>query len=163
VLDRAMTFEMNDIDLNAGLEQSEKDWDYPQNYISGNEVIGEFTAGNEVVNQFPESRLVIQYLQKINNQLEGTPFKIAYRVRDEFLIYCYHASQDKLDTNWLNIALDEMISMKILSRIEGDDSKTGEVLKNLLNILTEDFIKSKSKLKEMDNRLQKSGYTSYWS
>ena len=56
-----------------------------------------------------------------------------------------------------------MISMKILSRIEGDDIKTGDVLKKLLNILTEDFAKSKSKLKEMDNRLQKSGYTSYWS
>lgn len=163
VLDRAMTFEMNDIDLNAGLEEFKIDWDYPQNYTSGSEVIGQFTAGNEVVNQFPESKLVIEYLQKINEQLEGTPFKIAYRVRDEFLIYCYYASQDKLDTNWLNIALDEMISMKILSRIEGDDIKTGDVLKNLLNILTEDFTKSISKLKEMDNRLQKSGYTSYWS
>lgn len=163
VLDRAMTFEMNDIDLNAGLEEFNIDWDYPQNYISGKEVIGKFTAGNEVVNQFSESKLVIEYLQKINDQLEGTPFKIAYRVRDEFLIYCYYASQNKLDTNWLNIALDEMISMKILSRIEGDDIKTGDVLKNLLNILTEDFTKSKSKLKEMDNRLQKSGYTSYWS
>lgn len=163
VLDRAMTFEMNDIDLNAGLEEFKIDWDYPQNYTSGSEVIGQFTAGNEVVNQFPESKLVIEYLQKINEQLEGTPFKIAYRVRDEFLIYCYYASQNKLDTNWLNIALDEMISMKILSRIEGDDIKTGDVLKNLLNILTEDFTKSKLKLKEMDNRLQKSGYTSYWS
>ncbi|WP_281298791.1 McrB family protein [Flavobacterium limnophilum] len=163
VLDRAMTFEMNDIDLNAGLEEFKIDWDYPKNYTSGSEVIGQFTAGNEVVNQFPESKLVIEYLQKINEQLEGTPFKIAYRVRDEFLIYCYYASQNKLDTNWLNIALDEMISMKILSRIEGDDIKTGDVLKNLLNILTEDFAKSISKLKEMDNRLQKGGYTSYWS
>ncbi|MFV7235080.1 McrB family protein [Flavobacterium sp. ZB4R12] len=163
VLDRAMTFEMNDIDLNAGLEESKKDWDYPENFISGNEAIGEFTAGNEVVNQFPESKLVIEYLQKINNQLEGTPFKIAYRVRDEFLIYCYYASQDKLDINWLNIALDEMISMKILSRIEGDDFKTGDVLRNLQNLLTDDFRKSNSKLKEMEIRLQKSGYTSYWS
>lgn len=163
VLDRAMTFEMNVVDLNVGLQETKKDWDYPEKFIPSNEVIGEFTAGNEVVNQYAESKNVIDFLKLINNQLEGTPFKIAYRVRDEFLIYCYYASKDKSDANWLNIALDEMISMKILSRIEGDDFKTGDVLRNLQNVLTDDFKKSNSKLKEMEIRLQKSSYTSYWS
>lgn len=131
VLDRAMTFEMNNIDLNAGLDLTQNDWRYPPTYISSNEVLGEYTAGAEVVNEFNESRDVIEFLIKINTELEGTPFKIAYRVRDEFLIYCYYASLNQTDSNWLDIALDEMTCMKILSRIEGDETKTGSVLNNL--------------------------------
>ncbi|MEK6782071.1 MAG: AAA family ATPase [Bacteroidota bacterium] len=163
VLDRAMTFEMNEIDLNAGLDSSNNDWVYPESFITASKVLGQFTAGREVVNQFTESKKVIEFLHKVNNELEGTPFKIAYRVRDEFLIYCYYASLGKSNSNWLDIALDEMTSMKILSRIEGDETKTGEVLRTLQKVLTSDFIKSNSKLKEMETRLQNSGYTSFWS
>ena len=163
VLDRAMTFEMNEIDLNAGLDNSRNDWSYHQSFVSSSEVIGEFTAGREVVSKFDESKKVIEFLQKVNNELEGTPFKIAYRVRDEFLIYCHYSSLDKTDPNWLNMALDDMVSMKILSRIEGDETKTGGVLRNLQKILTADFKKSNLKLKEMETRLQNSGYTSFWT
>jgi 5-methylcytosine-specific restriction enzyme B len=60
-------------------------------------------------------------------------------------------------------ALDEMTSMKILSRIEGDETKTGKVLSNLQRIVTADFKKSNAKLKEMETRLQSNGYTSFWS
>jgi len=166
VLDRAMTFEMNNVDLNAGLDSTENDWSYPQDCISSTELIGEFTSGAEVVNKFSESKKVIDFLIKINNELEGTPFKIAYRVRDEFLIYCYYSSLNPTNStnpNWLTNALDEMTSMKILSRIEGDETKTGTILKNLQRILTTDFKKSNSKLIEMETRLSTSGYTSFWS
>lgn len=163
VLDRAMTFEMNNIDLTDGLDNTKNDWSCPQEFITSNEVIGEFTSGAEVVTQFAESKKVIDFLLNINKALEGTPFKIAYRVRDEFLIYCYYSSLNPTDTNWLKKALDEMTSMKILSRIEGDETKTVDALKNLQGILTADFKKSNSKLKEMETRLQSSGYTSFWS
>lgn len=163
VLDRAMTFEMNKVDLDAGLDKNNEDWSYPKECIPSDVVLGEYTAGHEVVNKFAEGREVIDFLKDLNDKLEGTPFKIAYRVRDEFLIYCYYASFDKSNKNWLSIALDEMISMKILSRIEGDEAKTGEVLRNLQDILHDEFEKSRSKLKEMETRLQNSGYTSFWS
>ena len=52
------------------------------------------------------------------------------------------------------ICFEKCYKIKILSRIEGDESKTGTVLKNLQKIITVDFIKSNSKLKEMDARLQ---------
>jgi len=163
VLDRAMTFELNDVDLLTGLDNSSNDWDYPSSFIELNSVTGNYTAGNEVVNLYPESKRVIEFLQNINKQLEGTPFKIAYRVRDEFLIYCYYASLNKAKSNWLNKALDEMTSMKILSRIEGDESKTLDAIQKLEKILNTDQSGSTYKLKEMESRLQKSGYTSYWS
>lgn len=162
VLDRAMTFEMNEIDLNVGLTNSGTDWAYPEEFINANEILGLFTAGSEVVNQFPESKLVIEFLQKINANLEGTPFKIAYRVRDEFLIYCYYASLNQSNPNWLTIAFDEMVCMKVLSRIEGDETKTGIAIDNLLKILNSSYVKSNKKLLEMKNKLQ-FGYTSFWA
>lgn len=164
VLDRAMTFEMNEVDLLAGLDLEQNDWSYPDEIIEINQVVGKFTSGAEVYNDtFKERIKVLEFLQNVNRELEGTPFKIAYRVRDEFLIYCYHASQNNSNTNWLMEALDEMTSMKILSRIEGDENKTQHVLSNLLKIITSDYKKSHSKLLEMQNRLQSSGYTSFWS
>ncbi|MBN1971501.1 MAG: hypothetical protein JW870_19205 [Candidatus Delongbacteria bacterium] len=163
VLDRAMTFEMNNVDLTAGLELSKNDWSYPNTYITSDDVIGQYTSGAEVYSQdFKEKDEVIGFLKKINNELDGTPFKIAYRVRDEFLIYCFYASQNKT-ANWLTNALDEMTSMKILSRIEGDETKTGKVLTNLQRIITAAFKKSNAKIKEMETRLQSNGYTSFWS
>jgi hypothetical protein len=163
VLDRAMTFEMNNVDLTAGLDNTKNDWSYPETFISSKEVIGDFTSGAEVVNEFAESKKVVDFLINLNMELEGTPFKIAYRVRDEFLIYCYYASLNQTNSNWLTNALDEMTSMKILSRIEGDETKTGSVLSNLQRVLTADYKKSNTKLKEMEARLSTSGYTSFWS
>lgn len=163
VLDRAMTFEMNNVDLTAGLDNTKSDWSYPQTFISSKEVIGDFTSGAEVVNEFDESKKVIDFLINLNSELERSPFKIAYRVRDEFLIYCYYASLNQTNSDWLTNALDEMTSMKILSRIEGDETKTGSVLSNLQRFLTGDYKKSNTKLKEMAARLSTSGYTSFWS
>jgi hypothetical protein len=124
-------------------------WDAKKASISGAKLI--------------ESKKVIEFLINLNTELEGTPFKIAYRVRDEFLIYCYYSSLNKTNSNWLTNALDEMTSMKILSRIEGDETKTGSVLSNLQRVLTADYKKSNTKLKEMETRLSTSGYTSFWS
>lgn len=166
VLDRAMTFEMNNVDLTIGLDLNKEDWKFPENqedYYRFEDVVGRYTSGAEVYSQdFKEKDEVIGFLNKINNELEGTPFKIAYRVRDEFLIYCFYASQNPT-ANWLTNALDEMTSMKILSRIEGEETKTGKVLTNLQRIVTVDFKKSNAKLKEMETRLQSNGYTSFWS
>lgn len=162
VLDRAMTFEMNKVDLNVGLNSSNSNWSYPETFISSDEVLGIFTSGAEVYAKFPESKNVIDFLEKINLALEGTPFKIAYRVRDEFLIYCYYSSL-KQNSSWLAVALDEITTMKILSKIEGDEMKVGKAIQELIKILTKDtYPQSHNKLVEMHKNLQY-GYTSFWS
>jgi energy-coupling factor transporter ATP-binding protein EcfA2 len=163
VLDRAMTFEMNNVDLTAGLDNTKNDWSYPETFIPSIDVMGDFTSGAEVMKEFTDSKKVVDFLINLNTELEGTPFKIAYRVRDEFLIYCYYAGLNKTNSNWLTNALDEMTSMKILSRIEGDETKTGSVLSNLQRVLNADYYKSNAKIKEMEARLSNSGYTSFWS
>ena len=163
VLDRAMTFEMNQVDLRAGLEPGEKAWSYPESMLSGDLVLGLLTRGGDVPTTTEGYARVLEELEKVNNVLEGTPFKIAYRVRDEFLIYVHHNSQMKdRPTNWLDQCLDELVSMKVLSRIEGDEGKVGQVLQDLKALFPVSWENSQRKLAEMQMRLQ-SGYTSFWS
>jgi energy-coupling factor transporter ATP-binding protein EcfA2 len=163
VLDRAMTFEMNHVDLNDGLELTTNEMSYPlaSNCIPLNNIVGTLTAGAEVYSKFEFSDDVIQYLEEINVILESSPFKIAYRVRDEFLIYCYY---HHLKEGNLKEALDSLTSMKILSRIEGDENKTEKILNELKSLFeSNEFIdKSLPKVEEMIKRLNY-GYTSFWN
>ncbi|MGS2761842.1 McrB family protein [Sinomicrobium sp. M5D2P9] len=165
VLDRAMTIEMNDIDLSRGLSMEYEDWSYPDDFLNKNHVVGSFTSGAEVYQQedYRQKDEVLGFLKRINSILENSPFKIAYRVRDEFLIYCYYASKNKSGDNWLKEALDIMLLMKVLSRIEGDEIKTKHVLDKLLSELDVNYPKSASKVKEMLFKLNATGYTSPWS
>ena len=125
----------------------------------------------------------------MNEQLEGTPFKVAYRTRNEFLLYVvnnlpYNKDKDGNEIPQNEViarALDEITSMKILSRIEGDETKIGTLLDRLTNIIAgqlkavsgKEYSEKKNdgekvysvslaKLKEMKDRLS-SGYTSFWS
>jgi len=160
VLDRAMTIEMNNVDLFAGLNLSKNDLSYPNNFTKYNDIIGNITIGAEVYSTFKDSNKVLDYLGELNKILEGSPFKIAYRVRDEFLIYCHFNS---IKNGKLKDALDQLTVMKVLSRIEGDESKVKDVLNNLSQLfLDREFSNSKSKIDEMTSRL-KYGYTSFWS
>lgn len=138
VLDRAMTIEMNEVDLHGGLK---KDSGNEIGYI-GNSIIGDAAEGSDVYETNKElCDEVLAYLEKVNAILEGTPFKIAYRTRNEFLMYAVNRRKLAPDSQ-LWQTLDEMTSMKILSRIEGDSDRTQKVLERL-NALVEEVIVAK--------------------
>lgn len=179
VLDRAMTIEMNEVDLDAGLteryEHIEK--------LGYEELIGTAVEGVDV---YSDNREVcdkaLNYLKAVNTVLEGTPFKVAYRTRNEFLLYVVNNLSYNKDEEGNELpdgyviarTLDEVTNMKILSRIEGDDTKvTDSLLDNLKRVITEKLVNisdgfpieksvSLKKLNEMKQRLI-SGYTSFWS
>ncbi len=194
VLDRAMTIEMNEVNLDGGLSSKYE----VIGKLGKDDLIGTAVEGVDVYEQNKEvCDQVINYLQKVNDELEGTPFKVAYRTRNEFLLYVINnLPYCKLDDGTeltqdqvIARALDEITSMKILSRIEGDESK---VKKSLLESLKKDikaqlesisekdvFVAkvesettedgktirqsiSLAKLDEMIGRLD-SGYTSFWA
>lgn len=164
VLDRAMTIEMNEVDLKGGLEAG----GYAEfGYIS-EDLMGDAAEGKDI---YADNQTlcdeVITYLGKVNEILKGTPFKIAYRTRNEFLLYAVNRLHFATDSE-LWQTLDEMTSMKILSRIEGDNERCEHVLRELKQLLTEtvgehapDSVSLK-KIDEMTRKL-KSGYTSYWA
>lgn len=175
VLDRAMTIEMNEVDLYGGLtsrhEQIGK--------LNFEDLVGDKVEGVDVYLENQEvCNQAILYLQEINAVLEGTPFKIAYRTRNEFLLYVVNNLPFRKNSQGLEMtqnevvarALDEITSMKILSRIEGDEEKVkAELLASLKEVVSKmlpenmrDSSVSLAKLDEMEKKLS-SGYTSFWS
>ncbi|SEW18250.1 hypothetical protein SAMN05428988_2832 [Chitinophaga sp. YR573] len=168
VLDRAMTIEMNEVDLNKGLGLADNDWEYPDVYISADFFQGQLQDANTAYNENPDAgRKIIKELEEINSILINSPFRFAYRVRNEILIYCaYNAVLQPPKTTsrkWLFTCLDEMIMMKILSRIEGNENKCGNVIKALLEKIDTKFPESHKKLLQMQIQLNNSGYTSFWN
>ncbi len=174
VLDRAMTIEMNEVDLHGGLEKRAGN---EIGYI-GNCIIGDAAEGCDVYEDNRElCDAVLAYLEQVNAILEGTPFKIAYRTRNEFLMYA--VNRKKLDEkSQLWQSLDEMTSMKILSRIEGDEERTKKVLDSLKALVDEQIVAqmpndagetpalqsiSAAKIDEMLAKLKATGFTSYWA
>lgn len=175
VLDRAMTIEMNEVNLKGGLDDRYESI----GKLSNAELIG---CNVEGVDVYSSNKVVcdkvIEYLQNINDKLEGTPFKVAYRTRNEFLLYVvnnlpYNKDEkgDTLKEDYIiQRALDEITSMKVLSRIEGDETKVSrtflssleEIIKTALPEISESSSVSLKKLAEMKKRLE-SGYTSFWS
>lgn len=174
----------------------------PIGKLSSQDLIGTAVEGVDVYEgNRATCDVVIKYLQAINDKLEGTPFKVAYRTRNEFLLYVVNNLPYNKDDEGKEIgselviarALDEITSMKVLSRIEGDESKvTKGFLEGLEQIIKEqlkavateyNFIAeavqeenkkdeegktniqsiSLAKLAEMKKRLVNSGYTSFWA
>ena len=179
VLDRAMTIEMNEVDLHGGLTKRHESI----GKLGNAELVGSAVEGVDVYNDYTDvCDIALGYLQKVNDVLEGTPFKVAYRTRNEFLLYvvnnlpyCKDENGNDLEQGYVIArALDEITSMKVLSRIEGDDTKVSDELLDNLSKAIEDGLKTMSgeentvksislaKLKEMKAKLV-SGYTSFWS
>jgi len=167
VLDRAMTIEMTKVNLREGLEKDKGDWDYPTRFYSKKLVCGEYTSASEIYGAFdPDKReKVLGLLEQVNGALENTPFKVAYRTGSEALLYCYYHSflpHDK-DGYWVDQALDEIICMKVLSRIEGDEAKCSVALTELVKLFTlQELNGCRIKAQVMLDHLHQFGYTSYF-
>lgn len=183
VLDRAMTIEMNDANLWGGLNDSDEQFS-----VSPSQLIGDAVEGKDIYkDNEADCDIILKYLETINNALEGTPFRIAYRTRNEFLLYVIENlkySEDHSKEFCMSRALDEITSMKILSRIEGDESKlkmpdgTSRLkhlqetidlaLSKILDDQTPDGNKGETldvchkKLDEMEEKL-KNGYCCFWT
>lgn len=118
VLDRAMTIEMNEVKLTTGLNANS---DSELGYISS-DLIGQAVEGRDIyADHQPMCDEVIAYLERVNEVLDATPFKIAYRTRNEFLLYAVNRKTFAPESE-LWQTLDEMTSMKILSRMRATPS-----------------------------------------
>ena len=178
VLDRAMSFELNDVEdmytistadnpdvvwgaFNNGVDNRAK-----QTYVTAENLYAETDATKKAANMAIGEK-VLNYLRAINIVLDKTPFKVAYRTLTEMMLYCVERGGD------LAKALDEVTSMKILSRIEGDSQHvTEKCLGELSDIIADELAKvdgydeskcniCREKLEEMKDQV-KSGYTSFW-
>ena len=168
VLDRAMSIEMNEVNYDAFLNGDTED-DVPKLVDKNTLLIDRPVKGTEVKDDV-EADKVMQYLKDINEVLDGTPFKLGYRAANEALLYVSAAQTWGNDD--LAEALDQFTLMKILSRIEGDESKLmADDDKTILDCLKETIEqhlagedrKCLKKIAEMAKILQRDHFVSYWA
>ena len=132
VIDRAMTIEMNGGNLSAMFggsknleyledEAEQQKWQnaFTQRYISADEVLKAHPQEAEtIMEKLPER------LNELNKALKGTPFEVSYRVLNELTIMVGVLLDDneegKSIDDIINQAVDNILLMKILPRIEGD-------------------------------------------
>lgn len=132
VIDRAMTIEMNGGNLSAMFggsknleyledEAEQQKWQnaFTQRYISADEVLNAHPQeAKTIMEKLPER------LNELNKALKGTPFEVSYRVLNELTIMVGVLLDDneegKSIDDIINQAVDNILLMKILPRIEGD-------------------------------------------
>lgn len=168
VLDRAMSIEMNEVNYDAFLSGVTEE-DVPL-LTNCNKLLVERPINAQVVKNDIEADKIIGYLKQVNDLLEGTPFKLGYRAANEAFLYVSAAKM--FGSDGLGSALDKFTVMKILSRIEGDDSKLktksgDDLLPAMLDLLATQFGEgSKSisvqKLTEMNDILRRDHFVSFW-
>lgn len=189
VLDRAMSFELNVDEAMYSAANLAGEGDMPYGAIDVSAVKGKILTGNDAYAALGQADgdKVLAYIKSLNDAMKNTQFKIAYRSRNEILTYCRERTKNGLVT--LREALDEVTSMKILSRVEGDDQKFSKFkLKDFLSLVVLELLKidnaaatandvvtflgnaadvekspSASKLKRMADDLEAGvGFVSYW-
>lgn len=130
VLDRAMSVEMNEVNYDSFLNDTTDDdlKAIVQAFGDNKEadlnalLVDRHIEAKEIIDELgDDAKFAIDYMKRINALLEGTPFKLGYRAANEALIYL-QASQEFGQTDRI-AALDNFTLMKILSRIEGDETK----------------------------------------
>ena len=185
VIDRAMTFE-------TIVGKFDKDYfggDVALHYFK-NPRKGELFLSDEVraTQMLEENRFVLtdneqenilNFINNINKDLEGSPFKISYRILNETILL-YRSKKRieeivKADGGFedgvvfktdLNTIFDDILMQKVLPRIEGDYEKCNKCLTKLsIRADENDWKKSLDKIEFMIKRFgnDKSGFTTFWN
>ncbi|MCQ2304812.1 MAG: hypothetical protein MJZ97_07465 [Bacteroidales bacterium] len=168
VLDRAMSIEMNEVNYDEFLSGTAEN-DIPVLVDRNHDLVNRFVSAQEV-KDFIEAVEVKDFLVSVNALLEGTPFKLGYRAANEAMLYV--AAAKTFGNDNLASALDDFTMMKILSRIEGDESKLrtkdGDDLLYELNTLFKgrfaglETPKTLAKLEQMQRDLKRDHFVSFW-
>lgn len=175
VIDRAMTIEMN---LPKGNPFKDffkciSDLTYLSNPVPASKYLPSEVKASDIIEllarDYPEETEwlkdeIASFLLKINDILERTPFKVAYRVQNELVLYFYQTWLDDKDGSWqkiLHSSCDHILMMKVLPRIEGDEELLEEPLDRLIAFTEAHYPNAYEKLKEMRHRLS-SRFTSFW-
>ena len=171
VLDRAMTIEMNGGKLSDMFGQSHNLEYLPEEDIwDVNKFIPEYVTADEVIAVNPDTAEELktklpERLEEINEVLKDTPFVVSYRVLNELVIYTGNLLNDgKSIDEAIDEAVNQIVLMKILPRIEGDEDMfivkgaAENRLEQLAHLVSG---ATKAKLEEMNNRLS-TGFTRFW-
>lgn len=175
VIDRAMTIEMNLPEGEPFLDffNNARDLEYTDTPFSADlflpsivkaaDAVEALAADNSEKTEWLKKE-VATILTDLNAALNDTPFKIAYRVQNELMLYFYEVWKENNDAEWhdiLNEAVDQILMMKVLPRVEGDEDLLEKPLASLANFCAP-YPKATAKVAEMRSRIDRAHFTSYW-
>ena len=182
VIDRAMTIEMNEVNLNDMFDIEKPDaLSYREDVVDKDWFFAPFAQSNNALQQMNGERELLEKKIKATigqtdadgtttpGSLEAilgkTPFRIAYRVVNELILHFYALRQENKDAEFeelYNKALDNILMMKVLPRIEGNEDLVKEPLAQLATWAEVAYPKANAKIIEMRERLERSHFTSFW-
>ena len=182
VIDRAMTIEMNEVNLNDMFDiEKPNALSYRENVVDKGWFFAPFAQSNNALQQMNIERE--QLAKKIKatigqtnangtttpDSLEAilgkTPFRIAYRVVNELILHFYALRWENKEAEFeelYNKALDKILMMKVLPRIEGNEDLVKEPLAQLATWTEVAYPKANAKIVEMRERLERCHFTSFW-
>ena len=170
VIDRAMTIEMNEVKFDAFFDSNDE-LGYTDEPLGKEYFLPKYTSAKNALESIPEDaewikKEVPNLLEQLNKALDDTPFKVAYRVQNELVLYFVslreEAENKELTTEeLLNKAMDGILMMKVLPRIEGDRDLLEKPLKRLTDYV-KNYTSASAKIEEMQKRLDNSHFTSFW-
>ena len=187
VIDRAFTIEMNGDELEEMFaDKNAHVLDYTDTPLPLSELKPKFVKANdaladEVVGIYKDVIIaqVPEKLKAINAILKDTPFRVSYRVQNEFVLYLSTLILKRKDED----SVDELINKtalvilleKILPRVQGDEkllsTADGNVFTDLRNYVKENlkckdetgvFSEVIAKLDEMDKRLSNTYFANFF-
>ena len=182
VIDRAMTIEMNEVNLDNMFDTEKPDaLSYREDVVDKSWFFAPFAQSNVALQQMSKEykQLACKIKETIGqtnsdgtqtpNSLETflgkTPFRIAYRVVNELILHFYALRWENKDAEFENLynkALDNILMMKVLPRIEGNEDLVKEPLAQLDTWTAGVYPKANAKIKEMRERLECAHFTSFW-
>lgn len=185
VIDRAMTFETIVGEFGEDYFESDAALHYIKNPRKGELFLSDEVRATQMLDEGrftltkKEQTAILGFINGINEDLEGSPFKISYRILNETILL-YRSKKRiaeimeaeggfedgvEFDTD-LNTIFDDILMQKVLPRIEGDYEKCNKCLTKLSTRAEEnDWLKSAEKIEFMIKRFgtDKSGFTTFWN
>lgn len=182
VIDRAMTIEMNEVNLNDMFDIEKPDaLSYREDVVGKSWFFAPFAQSNNALQQMNgERELLAKKIKATIGQTDAnstitpdsleailgkTPFRIAYRVVNELILHFYALRWENQEAEFeelYNKALDNILMMKVLPRIEGNENLVKEPLAQLATWTKGAYPKANAKIVEMRERLECAHFTSFW-
>ena len=185
VIDRAMTFETIVGKFGKDFFSGDVSLNYFKNPRKGDLFLSDEVRASQMIEEGrfiltdEEQTKIVDFINNINEDLEGSPFKISYRILNETILL--YRSKKKIEeimkaddgfedgvvfNTDLNTIFDDILMQKILPRIEGDYEKCSRCLTKLSQRAEDNcWKKSLGKIEFMIKRFgnDKSGFTTFWN
>lgn len=180
VIDRAFTIEMNGDELSSMFEDDDTlvytDFPLPidafkPRFVSATDALKDdklLPYKEDIVKKVPEC------LKEFNDVLKDTPFRVSFRVQNEFVLYLstliLREENPDIDSLINKTALI-MLLEKILPRVQGDEKLLRNALRDLKTKVEEKYSNASesecykevvAKLDEMNTRLENSYFTNFF-